>query len=74
MRTREFFLDVRSASAGAAVAATRICRRLSPTEAYEFAGLKRLTEDRYPSASRPEENGVPWLIGLVSEQPATVGR
>ena len=67
-------LEYESTFERAAVAATRLCRRLSPTEAYEFAGIERLTEDRYRSASRPEENGVPWLIGLVSEQPATVGR
>jgi hypothetical protein len=34
-------------------------------EGDQFAALKRLVEERYHLAYRPEEDSVPWLLGLV---------
>ena len=42
-------------------------------EADQFAGFKRLAENRYRLAYRPEEDSVPWLLGLLSKQTTTVG-
>jgi hypothetical protein len=51
--------DIRDSSFKYADAAAQL-------EADEFAGLKRLAADRYRLAYRPEDDSVPWLLGLVS--------
>jgi hypothetical protein len=37
-------------------------------EANDFAGFKRLAEERYRLAYRQEQDSVPWLLGLVSKR------